>query len=314
MPDTPALTDASSAEALAEQLWHAIVTHRVALAHELLAAGANPDARFESRRGGSPRLLVVGLRDGVQNGERALDMAAARDLPSVVRACLERCDANALAGPEKRTALMVAAAHGALRAVEALLPVSDLNIQDHYADSALFLAIEHGHEDVALLLASDPRCDVAKLGGLPFWAYMMWIESGPDADGELPPEPRDRSALEKAVVGNLASVAQAIRQRLDAEQVRQEMERAIDREDWRLVSLFFDDIPQGMAPLALERVSGSSRPAEQTQPLAARLRARVEADAIRDALRPAPPEDSPCMDFSASDAAQSPDSKASRRL
>ncbi|XP_061457954.1 KN motif and ankyrin repeat domain-containing protein 3 [Rhineura floridana] len=81
---------------------------------------------------------------------------------AVVRRLFSMGNVNAKASQAGQTALMLAVSHGRQEMVEALLACgSDINLQDEEGSTALMCACEHGRAGTVTLLLSQPDCDAS---------------------------------------------------------------------------------------------------------------------------------------------------------
>ncbi|NXH21871.1 KANK3 protein, partial [Bucco capensis] len=92
----------------------------------------------------------------------ALAAVEQEDDMNVVRRLFSMGNVNAKASQAGQTALMLAVSHGRQEMVEALLACgADVNLQDEEGSTALMCACEHGRGETVKLLLAQPTCDIA---------------------------------------------------------------------------------------------------------------------------------------------------------
>ncbi|XP_077398882.1 KN motif and ankyrin repeat domains 1-like [Vanacampus margaritifer] len=107
---------------------------------------------------------------------------AAVDRPedmNVVEQLFDRGDINAKASQAGQTALMLAVSHGRMEMVRALLARGAVvNAQDDEGSTALMCASEHGHAAMVKLLLDRPECDAALTDSDDSTALSIALEAG----------------------------------------------------------------------------------------------------------------------------------------
>ncbi|NXC46514.1 KANK3 protein, partial [Penelope pileata] len=92
----------------------------------------------------------------------ALAAVEQQDDMNVVRRLFSMGNVNAKASQAGQTALMLAVSHGRQEMVEALLACgADVNLQDEEGSTALMCACEHGRVETVKLLLAQPTCNVS---------------------------------------------------------------------------------------------------------------------------------------------------------
>ncbi|XP_077352676.1 KN motif and ankyrin repeat domain-containing protein 2-like [Festucalex cinctus] len=108
------------------------------------------DANKQNKAGYTPIMLAA-----LATVDRPEDM-------NVVEQLFDRGDVNAKASQAGQTALMLAVSHGRMEMVRALLARGAVvNAQDDEGSTALMCASEHGHAAMVKLLLDQPECDAA---------------------------------------------------------------------------------------------------------------------------------------------------------
>ncbi|XP_061603538.1 KN motif and ankyrin repeat domain-containing protein 1-like [Phyllopteryx taeniolatus] len=125
------------------------------------------DANKQNKAGYTPIMLAA-----LAAVDRAEDM-------SVVEQLFNRGHVNAKAGQAGQTALMLAVSHGRVEMVRALLARGAVvNAQDDEGSTALMCASEHGHAAMVKLLLDQPDCDAELTDSDDSTALSIALEAG----------------------------------------------------------------------------------------------------------------------------------------
>ncbi|XP_061555270.1 KN motif and ankyrin repeat domain-containing protein 1b [Phycodurus eques] len=125
------------------------------------------DANKQNKAGYTPIMLAA-----LAAVDRAEDM-------SVVEQLFDRGHVNAKAGQAGQTALMLAVSHGRVEMARALLARGAVvNAQDDEGSTALMCASEHGHAAMVKLLLDRPDCDAALTDSDDSTALSIALEAG----------------------------------------------------------------------------------------------------------------------------------------
>ncbi|XP_077479633.1 KN motif and ankyrin repeat domain-containing protein 1-like [Stigmatopora argus] len=146
---------------------HYSVSHsNFGVVQKLLDAGVC-DASKQNKAGYTPIMLAA-----LAAVDRTEDM-------DVVERLFDRGDVNSKASQAGQTALMLAVSHGRLEMVRALLARgAAVNAQDDEGSTALMCASEHGHAAMVQLLLDRPECDADLTDGDNSTALSIALEAG----------------------------------------------------------------------------------------------------------------------------------------